>query len=103
MLMINPDIYNINNLKENDKAEIGVINKIQQQVLSEVVVEDFIESKNVVGKTTQGLYRDTLIEFINFLKERTEYCKVDKIIEKIEGYSDEEFKSLYTAAKIKQK
>lgn len=95
-MFINPDIYNIRNLKENDKAEINAIEAVKQQVLNTDVLEDFIETKGIAGETTQGLYRDALNDFIDFLQERMEYCKVDRIMEKIDGYSAEDFNNICT-------
>lgn len=94
-MRIDPDIYDYRNLKDCDKALVDTIEETKQVVLNSSVIEDFIESKEIMGTTMQGIYRDALKEFIVFLQERTEYHKVDLIIEKIDGYSDEEFQALY--------
>lgn len=94
------DFYDARNLKENDKALLDVMEGIKRDVLNDEVVDDFIDSKEVTGGTLRGVYKDVLNDFIAFLQERIEYRKVDLIVEKIDGYTEEEFKQLYRAAKL---
>lgn len=94
-MRIDPDTYDYRNLKDEDKALIDAIEETKQTVLNASVIEDFIDSKEIMGATLQGIYRDALKEFVVFLQERTEYHKVDLIIEKIDGYTEEEFQALY--------
>lgn len=94
------DFYDARNLKESDRAQLDVMEGIKQDVLNNEVVTDFIDSKEVSGGTLRGIYKDVLTDFIAFLQERVEYRKVDFIVEKIDGYTDEEFKQLYHAARL---
>ena len=96
------DVYSFNNLKAIDKTEINVIEAVKKEVLNKKVIEDFIDYKRISGEVIQKLYRDTLVEFMIFLQERMEYYKVDKIIEKIDSYSEEELSQLYAKAKMKE-
>ena len=96
------DVYSFNNLKAIDKTEINVIEAVKNDVLNKKLIEDFIDYKRISGEVIQKLYRDTLVEFMIFLQERMEYCKVDKIIEKIDSYSEEELSQLYAKAKMKE-
>lgn len=85
------EVYDYKFLNEADKALVDVIDSVKDEVLNEDVINDFIESKNFSGGTLQSIYTEALTDFVNFLRERVEYSKVDLIIEKIDGYSDEEF------------
>ena len=96
------DVYSFKNLKAVDKTEINVIEAVKNDVLNKKVIEDFIDYKRISGEVIQKLYRDTLVEFMIFLQERMEYYKVDKIIEKIDSYSEEELSQLYAKAKMKE-
>jgi hypothetical protein len=99
---LNPDVYDYRNLKESDKEQIDTLEAVKTNVLNKDVVEDFVDTKDISGATLQNIYREVLNEFVSFLSERVEYVKVDMIVEKIEGYSDDEFESLYNAAKLKR-
>lgn len=81
------DTYHIGLLKKNDKALVDILDKAEDLVLSDDVVEDYIDIKKVSGNTIQGIYRDLLIDFIGFLRDRIEFFKVDVIIDKIDGYA----------------
>lgn len=81
------DTYHIGLLKKNDKALVDILDKAEDLVLSDDVVDDYIDIKKVSGNTVQGLYRDLLIDFIGFLRDRIEFFKVDVIIDKIDGYA----------------
>lgn len=94
------DFYDARNLKESDKALLNVMENIKQDILNREVIDDFIDSKEVSGGTLRGIYEDVLNDFVVFLQERIEYRKVDFIVEKIDGYTDEEFKQLYRAARL---
>lgn len=89
-MYIDPEIYNPKMLRKNDKAKYDVIDETVDNILSTDVIEDFIEAKEVIGETIQKIYRDVLTEYVSFLKERAEYCKVDFLIEVIENYPDDE-------------
>ena len=97
-MKLNPEIYSPDHLKPCDKEKLDVIEDVSQRVLDESVIDDFIESKSL-GKTMQAMYREMLCDFIAFQKERAEYCKVDLIIEKIDGYSDAEFEQIREEAR----
>lgn len=98
--MRDDDFYDARNLEESDKALLGVMEDIKEDVLNREVVADFIDSKEVSGETIRSIYEDVLHDFIDYLRERVEYRKVDFIVEKIDGYTDEEFMKLYNAAKM---
>lgn len=96
-MQIDYNTYKPEHLKKSDKETLDRIENVRQKVMTDSVVEEFIESKDV-GSTIQSIYRDVLKEFVKYISERVEYAKVDFIIECIDSYSDEEFDALRKAA-----
>ena len=86
-------VYDYKHLNENDKTSVDVIDEVKDSVLTAEVINEFIESKSF-GGTLQSIYKETLADFVDFLREQVEYRKVDFIIDKIDGYTDEEFAKL---------
>lgn len=86
--------YDYKYLNERDKASVDAVNSVAEKILTTEVINDFIESKSFSGRTLQSIYKEALTDFVNFLREQVEYRKVDFVIEKIDGYSDDEFAKL---------
>lgn len=103
-MYIDPDVYNPKMLNDDDKAKFDVIGDTADNVLSSDVIEDFIETKELSGETIQKLYREVLTDFVSYLRERVEYCKVDFLIGTIESYPEEEIeKKLNVLGTVKKK
>lgn len=93
------EVYDYNFLNESDKASVDAMESVREDVMNDNVIADFIESKNFSGETLQSIYKEALVDFVNFLRERVEYHKVDFIIATIDKYSDEEFAKYSNGAK----
>lgn len=102
-MYIDPDVYNPETLRKNDRAKYDVIEETADNVLNADVIEDFIETKEVSGETIQKLYRDVLTDYVSFLKERVEYCKADFLIETIESYPEGEIEERVGKLREKRK
>lgn len=98
MSYFDPSIYSIDNLRDDDKRAVKNIDSFAEEVLTDDIRDEFIESKKITGFYTQSLIRETLSEFINFLLEQTEYYKCDMIINSIESYPEDEFEKLKSKA-----
>lgn len=70
----------VNDLKAEDRRLIGIIEHFSESVLTDEKVDEYIET-NISGKTTRAIYSDVLKPFMEFLREQTEYFKVDFIID----------------------
>lgn len=92
-----PNVYNFENLKPEDKKEIEILDYIKTRLLSREAVNIFVNDKDIAGSTIQGVYRDILNEFVKYLGEHLEYYKIDMIVEKIDSYSDEEIRQILSA------
>lgn len=93
-MRIDTEKYDYRNLKPSDKAQVDAIENTKQNVLNKAVVEDFLETNNVNGDALRGVYRDVLGGFVEYLKERCEYCKIDFIMETIDNYTEAEYNEL---------
>lgn len=93
------EVYDYDFLSENDKTSVDAMEKVREDALGDDVIADFVESKSFSGRTLQNIYKEVLVDFIDFLRERVEYCKCDFIIDAIDGYSDEEFAKYSNGAK----
>lgn len=102
-MYIDPDVYKPEMLNDDDKAKFDVIDETTDNILSADVIEDFIETREISGETIQQIYREVLTSFVSYLRERTEYCKVDFLIETIECYPEEEVKRKVTAFRAGKK
>lgn len=97
-MRIDTEKYDYRNLKPSDKAQVDAIENTKQNVLNKTVVEDFLETNNVNGNALRGVYRDVLDGFVEYLKERCEYCKIDFIMEAIDNYTEAEYNELHRNA-----
>ena len=75
--------YSINDLKPDDRKCVDTITDFASSVLTDEKVDEYI-SNNICGKTTQTLYGEVLKPFMNFLREQSDYFKVDLIIDRCE-------------------
>lgn len=82
--------YDIDNLKKEDKDLVEFVEELKNVCLTDEVIQSYIEQKDVTGETMKKIYKDALKDFVLFLKEQMEYFKADIIIDKIEGYAEEE-------------
>lgn len=79
------EIYSIDNLNPKDKLKLEGMDHMRSSILSRSIVDDFLDEKDV-GQAIKNIYKDTLDSFIKFLSEKTEYIKVDFIVDCIESY-----------------
>lgn len=93
MTCFDPDIYNEDNLKQEDKKRIREIEFVKRRVLNEAVVDEFV-SQYSFGEKSAEVMKEVLLSFMYSLCEKVDYCICDMIIEAIDGYSDEEFETL---------
>lgn len=92
-------VYDYNYLSENDKESVDAMDGMKEEILNNDVIADFIESKSFSGGMLQSIYKEALTDFVNYLRERAEYSKVDYIIAMIDKYTDEEFAEYSNGAK----
>ncbi len=96
-MYFDPSVYNIENLRPEDKKELELIEDVKTRLLSRDSVDVFVNDRDIMGSTLQGIYRDILIEYVKYLNEQLEYYKVDMIMNKIDGYPKEELRRIMTA------
>ena len=77
--------YSIDELERADRQSVEAVNEFAETVLSEQTVERYL-SDNIFGTSVKSLYKDILIPFVEYLREQTEYHKVDMILEYCEEY-----------------
>lgn len=79
------DKLSIDELERADRQSVEAVSDFAETVLSEQTVEDYL-SDNVLGASVKSLYKDILIPFVEYLREQTEYHKVNMILAYCEEY-----------------
>ncbi len=98
-MKIDYEVYRPEHLNEKDKQRWKDIQGVRDRLMQPDVIEDYLENKKINGSVLQGVYRDVLKDFSNFLSERIGFCEVDLLLECIDGYSEEEFDALCEKAR----
>lgn len=93
MSYFDPDIYSIDNLKDEDKNCIKEIEYVKEQVLNDTVVDEYL-SEYCKGEQTTALMKEIIMPFVDNIREKMDCCMWDIIIGKIEGYTESEFEQL---------
>lgn len=98
MSYFDPNMYSVDNLKDEDKRRVDEIEYVKERVMSEEVIDDFLSEHSNGGKTTVKLLKEMLIPFVEYLREETEHYICDIVIGSIEDYTEEELKYLMARA-----
>lgn len=98
MSYFDPDIYNIENLKDEDKKRVNEIEYIREQVLGDSAIDEYL-SEHGSGKVTNELMKEMFVPFVDNLRENIDCCICDMIVDAIDGYTEEEFERMRTRAK----
>ncbi len=98
MSYFDPDIYNIENLKDEDKKRVNEIEYVKEQVLGDNAVEEYL-SEHYSGKATNEILKEMFIPFVESLRENVDCCICDMIVDAIEGYTEDELELLRKKAK----
>ncbi len=77
--------YSIEELERADRQSVETVNEFAEVILSERTIEQYLDD-NVLGNSVKALYKDVLTPFVEYLKERSEYYKVDLILRYCEEY-----------------
>lgn len=99
MSYFTPDVYSVDNLKDEDKRCVDEIEYVKERVLAEDTIDDFLSEYSNGGKATGELMKELLVPFVEYLREEIEHCICDKIISAIEDYTDEELECLMAKSK----
>lgn len=89
-MFADPKIYTVDNLKPHDKELVEIYGDVKRNILNNDAVDEFVQQKNVKGTILASIYKEVLGDFVDFLRENVEYRKMETIISKIDGYSNEE-------------
>lgn len=99
MSYFTPDVYSVDNLKDEDKRCVDEIEYVKERVLAEDTIDEFLSEYSNSGKTTNEILKELLSPFVEYLREEIEHCICDKIISAIEDYTDEELECLMAKSK----
>jgi hypothetical protein len=92
-MYVNPEIYNVKNLNEEDKRTAGWMQECID-LICEDAVDGYIEEQcEGMGEMTAQLFRESVAPFLSYLHQLSEYKLCDFIIGQIEGYSEAELKA----------
>ena len=80
--------YSYKNLCPSDRRIYDELERLTDEVLSKEKLNAYLESA-ILGQHTRGIFSDILTPFLEYLKEQSEYFKVDMITDCIDGYEDE--------------
>lgn len=98
MSYFDPDIYNIENLKDEDKKRVNEIEYIREQILGEGTIDEYL-SEHGSGKVTNELMKEMFVPFVDNLRENIDCCICDIIVDAIDGYTEEELEFMKEKAK----
>ena len=79
--------YSYKSLNSLDRQIYDEIEKFTDEVLSKETLDEYLESA-VYGQSTRGIFSDILVPFLEYLREQSEYFKVDLITDCIDGYEE---------------
>ena len=88
MSFFNPDIYNEDNLLDEDKEIIANVRYLYDSLTDESCIDEYCDGI-FLGKLECTLLKERLSLFLEFLKKRGEAEITDMIVSMIEGYSNE--------------
>ena len=77
--------FSIDELEHADRQSVETVSEFAETLFSEKTVEQYLDD-NILGSSVKSLYKDVLTPFLEYLKERTEYYKVDMILKYCEEY-----------------
>ncbi len=74
----------IEELESADKQSVEAVGTFADTMLTQETVNRYLD-ENVLGTSVKALYADVLRPFIDFLREQTEYYKVDMVLKYAES------------------
>ncbi len=93
MSYYDPEIYNIENLKDEDRQYLSELEYIKENILCDETVDEYL-SEFGYGKTASAILAELFIPFIHRLSEDVDLHIQELIVGMIDNYSDEEFERL---------
>ena len=87
-------IYKPENLNTQDRYVTDELEKGKKEILSDDTLDEYLSEHFCGAGFTAQLVREQLEPFMDFLKKRWDWFICDKIIDSIDGYSDEEFEAI---------
>ncbi len=82
------DIYDYNNLIDEDKSKIDLLLSVNDKILTEKKVDDYLGSKTEFGPMLKDASREVLLPFIAFLQEEITCMSLECIVEAIDSYPE---------------
>jgi len=102
---VDDETYRIDLLNERDKETAVAMTNLSDNILSDEIVSDYIErfiQKSNGGNVISSLVREAILPFVSYLKELSDYHICNFIIDKIDGYSEQEYEELKKQAEGKE-
>lgn len=88
MSYFNPELYNEDNLKVEDKKRVDELRTALNEILNNGVVGEYLNDKSI-GKLERELLKEKLKPFLEFINNKAEFFISDMIISIVENYENE--------------
>jgi len=96
-------IYSPDNLNQTDRRINDELTEVKNSILNQDVLDEYLKEKYESAVFTAQLVKEHLEPFIDYLKKRFDYCICDRIIDSIEGYSEEEYEAIVNKINYERK
>ena len=93
-MYLDETIYKPDNLNEKDRYVTDELERGRTEILGDDILDEYLDEKFGGASLTAQLIREQLEPFIDFLKKKWDWFICDKIIDSIDGYSEEEFEAI---------
>lgn len=88
MSYFNPELYNEDNLKDDDKKRIDDLKIALNEILNHGIISEYLNDKEL-GKLEREFAKEKLKPFLEFINNKAEFFISDMIISIIENYDNE--------------
>lgn len=77
--MLDKTDFSIEELETAERQSVEAVGEFADTMFTKETVKNYLD-ENILGSSVKALYADVLFPFIDFLREQTEYYKVDMIL-----------------------
>ena len=101
---VDDETYRIDLLNERDKETAVAMTNLSSDMFSDEIVNDYIErfvQRSNGCNLISSLVKEAILPFVSYLKELADYHICNFIIDKIDGYSEQEYEELKKQAERK--
>ncbi len=88
------------NLNETDAKIVQGMEELCNEVLCRESIDDFLQENEHIGKEQGKLMKEWILPYLEYLREACTRFVVNKMVDCIDGYSEEEFQQIKSKRKL---